>query len=197
MPTPLPQPTPQEMVVAGNDEVEVDRTKNFIPEPASINHSTEESPAEAIAEPAVAPAPAPAVDLQPSGLPSAEALQKAAMEILLDAKNQDTPADAVADAVWVVTDTDVRVQTELSKTMLPMVINAEAERLIKTVLRNAGAGALKLVLLPGVKTAAAKKPRAAKSGSVQAKAMEHPIVQRAQTLFNAEIRNVIDLRDND
>jgi len=27
--------------------------------------------------------------------------------------------------------------------------------------------------------------------------MEHPIVQKAQTLFNAEIRNVIDLRDND
>ena len=50
---------------------------------------------------------------------------------------------------------------------------------------------------PGVKTATAKKPRAAKTGSVQAKAMEHPIVQRAQTLFNAEIRNVIDLREND
>ena len=30
-----------------------------------------------------------------------------------------------------------------------------------------------------------------------AKAMEHPIVQRAQTLFNAEIRSVIDLRDNE
>jgi DNA polymerase-3 subunit gamma/tau len=28
-------------------------------------------------------------------------------------------------------------------------------------------------------------------------AMEHPIVQRAQTLFNAEIQSVIDLRDND
>ena len=45
--------------------------------------------------------------------------------------------------------------------------------------------------------AAEKKPRAAKSGSAQAKAMEHPMVQQAQTLFNAEIRSVIDLRDND
>jgi DNA polymerase-3 subunit gamma/tau len=78
-------------------------------------------------------------------------------------------------------------------------VNAEAEKLIKAALRNAGAGALKLVLLPGVKAegAAKKKPRAAKSGSAQAKAMEHPIVQRAQTLFNAEIRSVIDLREND
>ena len=115
------------------------------------------------------------------------------------AKNQDTPADALDDAEWTVTDGEVRVQTDLSKTMLPMVINIEAEKLVKSALRDAGAGALKLVLLPGTKNAAppAKKPRAAKSGSAQAKAMEHPIVQRAQTLFNAEIRSVIDLRDNE
>ena len=57
---------------------------------------------------------------------------------------------------------------------------------------------MKLVLLPGVKTAAsAKKPKAVKAGSVQAIALEHPIVQRAQTLFNAEIQSVIDLRDSD
>ena len=33
--------------------------------------------------------------------------------------------------------------------------------------------------------------------SAQARAMEHPIVQEAQRLFNAEIRNVIDLTPND
>jgi DNA polymerase III subunit gamma/tau len=137
-------------------------------------------------------------DVQPSSLHSAEELQRVAVDALSAAKNQDTPADAMADAEWTVAGGEIRVQTELSKTMLPMVINAEAEKLVKNALREAGAGALKLVLLPGVKTAAsAKKPRAAKSGSVQAKAMEHPVVQRAQTLFNAEIRNVIDLRDND
>jgi DNA polymerase III subunit gamma/tau len=137
-------------------------------------------------------------DLQPSSLPSVEALQKAAVDALAGARNQDTAADALADAEWTIAGSEIRLQTELSKTMLPMVVNAEAEKLIKNALREAGAGALKLVLLPGVKTAAAaKKPRAAKSGSAQAKAMEHPIVQRAQTLFNAEIRSVIDLRDND
>jgi DNA polymerase III subunit gamma/tau len=136
-------------------------------------------------------------DLQPSSLHSADALQKAATEALAGAKSQDTAADALGDAEWVVTEGEVRVQTELSKTMLPMVINAEAEKIVKAALRDAGAGALKLVLLPGGKTAAAKKPKTAKTGSVQAKAMEHPIVQRARTLFNAEIRNVIDLREND
>ncbi len=129
---------------------------------------------------------------------SAETLQGVAVDALSSAKNQDTAADALAEAEWTVKDGEVRVQTDLSKTMLPMVINGEAEKLVKNALRDAGAGALKLVLLPGVKTAAStKKPRAAKSGSAQAKAMDHPIVQRAQTLFNAEIRTVIDLREND
>jgi DNA polymerase III subunit gamma/tau len=136
--------------------------------------------------------------VQPVALHSAEELQRVAVDALLAAKNQATPADALADAEWTVTESEIRVQTELSKTMLQLVINAEVEKLAKAALRDAGAGALKLVMLPGVKSATnAKKPRAAKSGSVQAKAMEHPIVQRAQTLFNAEIRNVIDLRDND
>jgi DNA polymerase III subunit gamma/tau len=137
-------------------------------------------------------------NVQPAALHFAEELQRAAVDALLAAKNQATPADALADAEWTVTEGEVRVQTELSKTMLPLVINPEVEKLVRAALRDADAGALKLVLLPGVKNAGnAKKPRAVKSGSVQAKAMEHPIVQRAQTLFNAEIRNVIDLRDND
>jgi DNA polymerase-3 subunit gamma/tau len=129
---------------------------------------------------------------------SAESLQRAAVDALSAAKNQDTAADALDNAEWTVAEGEVRVQTDLSKTMLPMVVNSEAEKLVKNALREAGAAAMRLVLLPGTKNAAAaKKPRAAKSGSAQAKAMEHPIVQRAQTLFNAEIRSVIDLREND
>jgi DNA polymerase III subunit gamma/tau len=138
------------------------------------------------------------VDLQASSSHSAESLQKAAVDALAKAKNQDTAADALTDAEWVVANGEIRVQTEVSKTMLSMVINPEAEKLIKAALRSAGADSLKLVLLPGVKTAAsAKKPKAVKAGSVQAMALEHPIVQRAQTLFNAEIQSVIDLRDSD
>ena len=114
----------------------------------------------------------------------------------MNAKSQGSAADAMADAEWTVEGGEVRVQTELSKTMLPMVINAEAEKIVRAALREAGA--LKLVLLPGAATAkAAKKPRVAKSGSAQAKAMEHPVVQQAQKLFDAEIRNVIDLREGE
>ncbi len=129
---------------------------------------------------------------------SADALQRAAVEALTNAKGQDSAADALDDAEWMIDGSEVRVQTGVSKTMLPMVVNPEAEKIVKAALRDAGAGALKLVLLPGsAAAAAAKKPRAAKSGSAQAKALEHPVVQQAQKLFQAEIRTVIDLRDND
>ncbi|HEY6376393.1 MAG TPA: DNA polymerase III subunit gamma/tau [Edaphobacter sp.] len=129
---------------------------------------------------------------------SAEELQRVATEALMNAKSQGSAADAIADAEWKIEGGEIRVQTELSKIMLPMVVNPEADKIVRTALREAGAGALKLVLLPGTVAATEKKkPRAAKTGSAQAKAMEHPVVQQAQRLFNAEIRNVIDLRDND
>ena len=139
---------------------------------------------------------APVSGLQTTSALSAEALQQAAVEALTNAKGQDSAADALDDAEWSVDSSEVRVQTGVSKTMLPMVVNPEAEKIVKAAIRDAGAGTLKLVLLPGT-AGAAKKPRAAKSGSAQAKAMEHPVVQQAQKLFQAEIRTVIDLRDND
>jgi DNA polymerase-3 subunit gamma/tau len=92
----------------------------------------------------------------------------------------------------------VSVQTGLSKTMLPVVVNAEAEKILKGVLRDVNA-ALKLVLLPGVAAAGAvKRPaRAASAGSAAELAERHPVVQEARRLFSAEISNVIDLRDKD
>jgi DNA polymerase-3 subunit gamma/tau len=124
-------------------------------------------------------------------------LQRVAIEALAGLKNQDTAAEALEDATWTVEAGEVRVQTGVSKAMLGVVVNPEAEKVVRAALRLAGAGALKLALLPGTATAVEKKPRVAKTGSVQAKAMEHPIVQQAQRLFQAEIRNVIDLREGD
>jgi len=163
------------------------------------------SPAPVPVAPAVAEPDAPTVESaspvpETSSVeaPSAEALQKTAVEALSNAKSQDTAADALDDAEWSIENGEIRVQTGVSKAMLPIAINPEAEKIVRAALRNAGAGALKLVLLPGAANASApKKQRAAKTGSIQAKALEHPIVQQAQSLFHAEIRSVIDLRDND
>ena len=75
-----------------------------------------------------------------AALHSAEGLQKAAVEALIRRKSQETAADAMADAEWSVAEGEVRVQTEISKTMLPMVINPEAEKIDRDALRDAGAG---------------------------------------------------------
>jgi DNA polymerase-3 subunit gamma/tau len=192
----LPPPPVPAVVVAKTDPVEEitaietaadllggGSAPKVILEPETI---TLAAAAAATAEPAV-----------PAGQ-SGEEFQRIAVEALSAAKSQGSAADALADSEWTVTGDEIRVQTELSKTMLPMVVNPEAEKIVRAALRGSGAGQLKLVLLPGAgSSSAAKKPRAAKSGSAQAKAMDHPVVQQAQRLFNAEIRNVIDLRDND
>ena len=114
----------------------------------------------------------------------------------LAAARQSSAADAMADSLWTIAEGEARVQTELSKMMLPVVINPDAEKIVRSTLRETGI--LKLVLLPGVALpAAAKNPRPARTGSVQAKALEHPMVQQAQKLFDAEIQTVIDLREGE
>jgi DNA polymerase-3 subunit gamma/tau len=196
VPTPVSVPTPVEMVLTEEDAIGAALVEaGDLAETAVANSPIATGRAKLVLG-TVDTSHSAAV--QGSSVHSAEELQRIAVDALSAAKNQDTAADALADAEWTVMDSELRVQTDLSKTMLPMAINGEAEKLVKDALRNAGAGALKLVLLPSLKTAASpKKPRVAKSGSAQAKAMEHPVVQRAQTLFNAEIRSVIDLREND
>jgi DNA polymerase-3 subunit gamma/tau len=125
----------------------------------------------------------------------AKSLQQAVVEALQSA-GQSSAAEAMEDASWTLADGEARVQTELSKTMLPIVLNPEAEKVVRAALRTAGV--LKLTLLPGAAApASSKKPRAAKSSSAQARAMEHPMVQQAQKLFDAEIQTVIDLSGRD
>jgi DNA polymerase-3 subunit gamma/tau len=154
---------------------------------------------EAVPAPAVTPitlAAAPAIP--PTHAAAAGAVddpQRAVVEALA-AANLSAAADAMADAAWTLADGEASVQTQLSKTMLPAVMNHEAEKIARGVLRHAGLH--KLTLLPGAaRPVAAKKPRPARDGSVHSRALEHPMVQQAQKLFDAEVQTVIDLRDND
>ena len=127
-------------------------------------------------------------------------LQQAAVHALT-AAGQESAAEAVDAAVWSVDASEVRLQTALSASMLSIAINPDAEKIVKSALRSAGAGALKLTLLAGAsQTAPEKKMRVARAsvaGSAQAKAEGHPMVQAAKRLFDAEIQTVIDLSGGD
>jgi DNA polymerase-3 subunit gamma/tau len=142
------------------------------------------------------PAPRPAIEIAPAPTHQTSApaeLQHVVAEALTTAR-QTSAAEALDDALWTIDGSEARIQTTLSKTMLPAVFNPEAEKIARSVLRDAGI--LKLTLLPA-SAPAAKKPRPVRTGSVKARALEHPMVQQAQKLFAAELQSVIDLREPD
>ena len=125
-------------------------------------------------------------------------LRARVLRALSESKGQSSAADALAEAEWSIDGDVVRAQTTFSKSMLGVLLNAEAQQLIRRALAEEAGGRWRFEALPGragevAAEAKAAKPRAARSGSAQAKAQEHPIVQQAQRLFDAEIRNVIDL----
>jgi len=124
-------------------------------------------------------------------------LQSAMVATLNNTKGQQSASDAIDNSTFSLAGDTVSIQTTVSKPMLPILINTEADRLLKGVLREHNP-AWKLLLVPGTPASnKAKKPRAAAAGSVAELAEKHPVVQQARQLFNAEISNVIDLRDQD
>jgi len=140
-----------------------------------------------------------AAESVPAQTTDPDRLQQAAVDALSTAKSQSTAADAIADSDFTLTGDDLTIQTTHTRTMLSTVVNAEAEKIVRTTIQSLAPG-LRITLLPALAAApstASKKPRTAASGSAQARALEHPVVQEAQRLFNAEIRNVIDLTANE
>ncbi len=127
-------------------------------------------------------------------------LQAAAVASLASTKGQTSAAEALENSVWTTDDTSLTIQTTVSRITLPVLINAEAERLLRATLRDGNAGHLHLKLLPGVPaTQKNEKPRStrpAAAGTAAELAENHPVVQQAKRLFSAEISNVIDLRKN-
>jgi DNA polymerase-3 subunit gamma/tau len=128
-----------------------------------------------------------------------ERLQSALVSALAAIKGQQSASEQIEESTLKLNGNTLEIYTTLSKTMLPVVLNADAERTMKTVLREANAGTLTLKLVPGAPAASSgpKKARQAVSGSVAEMAEKHPMVQEARRLFSAEISNVIDLREKE
>jgi DNA polymerase III subunit gamma/tau len=135
---------------------------------------------------------------EPARAPDLATLQSKLVSALAAVKGQQSASDAIDDATFSLNGDILQIQTTVSKTTLSVVINAEAERILKAVLRQADP-ALKLTLLPGEPAAkgAKKTPRSAPKGSATELAENHPLVQQAKRLFSAEISSVIDLRDKE
>ncbi|MGC1360110.1 MAG: DNA polymerase III subunit gamma/tau [Silvibacterium sp.] len=116
----------------------------------------------------------------------------------LDAGGHNTAAVLLASSRWREKGANsIEVEVPARKTMLSLTINAEAEKICRDALRSTGIQR-KLTFIPGegaTQTAQNPGPQLAASGSIQAAALDHPLVKQAQQLFQAEVRSVLDLRE--
>ena len=169
-------------------------------------------------------APFPVVASQPSGYASTATLTEGALAIAPEEATISEPNDqgqgdlriervreaviaALANAghssaaqllgagAWTLDNSAVRVSVPaMGKKMLSLTVNAAAEKLIRLELQRLGAPA-RFLVSTGAGTAATElAPPVVPVGSVQEAALAHPLVQRAQEIFKAEVRSVVDLR---
>ena len=167
--------------------------------------------------------PFPVVASQPSGYASPATLTEGALAVAPDstAKTSDglapgdlrieyvrevivaalataghsSAAQLLGSGAWTLDSAAVRVAVPgMGKKMLSLTVNAAAEKMIRLELQRLGAPARFVVTGSSEAALAAAAPQVVAAGSVQEVALAHPIVKRAQEIFNAEVRSVLDLR---
>jgi DNA polymerase-3 subunit gamma/tau len=137
----------------------------------------------------------PASSPAPTGANSdAAQFQAAAVEALFETKKHNSAAEQLEETSWTIADGEVQIATTLSKPLMATIFRPDVEAIIKTALREKGLAGVRLVFQPATLNNKPKAPKKPRTGSAQAKALEHPTVQKAQSLFNAEVTNVFDLR---
>ena len=162
--------------------------------------------------------PFPVVTSQPSGYASAATLTEGALakapesststsnglavervrEVIVAAlatAGHSSAAQLLGSGAWVLENAAVRVAVPgMGKKMLSLTVNAAAEKLIRLELQRLGAPVRFLVSTGTEAAPAAAAQQVVAVGSVQEAALAHPLVKRAQEIFNAEVRSVVDLR---
>jgi DNA polymerase-3 subunit gamma/tau len=154
----------------------------------------------AVPEEAIDEAPAPAVKQEPEPaatpgeMPGVDALRGAVIQALATAGHQSASA-LLGAANWNLDVGNLRMEVPgLGKKMLSLTFNVAAEKIIRAELQKLG-GPARFMVVPGEGGAAGAPISAAPIvGSIQEEAMNHPLVQRAKEIFDAEVRSVVDLR---
>jgi DNA polymerase-3 subunit gamma/tau len=140
-------------------------------------------------------AKAPEAEMAATNGAGVEHVREAIVAALVSA-GHSSAAQLLGAGEWKVDGTTVRVAAPgMGKKMLSLTVNAAAEKVIRQELQRLGAPA-RFMVTPGAGSAstAVAEPIAAPAGSVQEAALAHPLVKRAQEIFKAEVRSVVDLR---
>ncbi len=159
---------------------------------------TESAPARELAPQSAIPLPpappsGPSAPSAPADGPTPEAVQKAIIAALAETGHASASA-LLSIARFTLEATSLRIEVPgMGKKMLALTVNAAAEKIIKQEMQRLGAPG-RFMVIPGEGVASTSSVTAPVEGSIQQAALEHPMVQRAKELFNAEVRSVVDLR---
>ncbi len=163
-----------------------------VPFPAVGSHATGFAAAATLTEGALAKAPE-AESATSNGM-TAEHMREAIVAALATA-GHTSAAQLLGSGTWQMDAGSVRVAVHaLGKKMLSLTVNAAVEKIVRHELQRMGAPPRFLVSAGAGSAPAVVAPPVVAAGSVQEAALEHPMVKRAQEIFNAEVRSVIDLR---
>jgi DNA polymerase-3 subunit gamma/tau len=124
-----------------------------------------------------------------------DAIRQAVVQALASGGHQSA-STLLGSGAWTIDGANLRIEVAgLGKKMLGLTVNAAAEKIIRQELQRLG-GPARFMVVPGEGAAAGGRPTMAEplAGSVQEEALNHPLVQRAREIFNAEVRSVVDLR---
>jgi DNA polymerase-3 subunit gamma/tau len=215
IPTPRPLPPPTARTEPARPAAPPPPSPFELDRQRKLHQETEDTPPPpAKAEPPVQPArvePPPAAKMES---PVAETKEPAAPVTLgtvdldavrdkvaaaLDDQGHTTAASLLSDGRWQLDeDGAIKVEVGVKKTMLGLMMNGEAWKIVREALRQAGA-TQKMTVVPGegMEPAAAGPSRPRSRDSIEAVALGNPLVRQAQEMFHAEVRSVLDLRDKD
>ncbi len=168
------------------------------PFPASASPASGYGSTATLTEGALAKAPEAAA--LPIGTPSMEALRQAIGSALV-AGGHTSAAQLLGSGPWIMDGASLRIEVPgIGKKMLSLTVNAAAEKMIRNELQRLGAPT-RFLVVPGEGSAATNPAAAPVSvpleGSVQQAALSNPLVQKAQEIFKAEVRSVVDLRTDE
>jgi DNA polymerase III subunit gamma/tau len=115
----------------------------------------------------------------------------------LETAGQNVLVHTLETGVWATTGNEITVKVALSPAMIELSMGPEVKKLVAAAVNKAAGRALKFSLVGGADAATLSKPapRTAVGPSARSRAMQHPIVHYMQDKFGAEVRTVIDKKE--
>ena len=186
------RPSPAPTAVTASSPTPISSFQSAAPFPVASAQGPEYGSAETLTEGALAKAPQ--VAAPAASLPNIDSIRLAVGSALTEA-GHESAAQLLSAAAWALDGSSLRVEVAgMGKKMLALTVNAAAEKIIRQELQRLGAPA-RFLVVPGQGTGKSAAPVVAPlAGSIQEAALANPLVQRAQEIFKAEIRSVVDLR---